>query len=262
MRRRRAFTLVELLVVIGIIALLIAILLPALKKAKEGANRVKCQSNIRQIVLSMLMYSNDQKSKMYLYSAGPGGNDSLYPLHPWPAPKDPVSGPIYLLNIKAAICPSTNHRVDNPDHLLDNAKGVDDQEGSLSPPAHGGHSYELTTFMWPNETFPDGYKTGTPQAGQTYVWKTQGNCSKNASLNMIIRDAIDSPPGPDNNWPTPATHHGTQGTCVGFLDGHATFVFAGKPLVEAFMGGHYHPGTTSGIEYKWLASGPPVWVWK
>jgi prepilin-type N-terminal cleavage/methylation domain-containing protein/prepilin-type processing-associated H-X9-DG protein len=74
---RSGFTLVELLVVIGIIALLISILLPSLNKAREQAKRVACASNVRQFCTALIMRAGDHKGKFPDVGNEDGSYDSI-----------------------------------------------------------------------------------------------------------------------------------------------------------------------------------------
>lgn len=218
-RRRRAFTLVELLVVIGIIALLLSILIPAIRKAYDRAIRIKCAANLRQIATACYLYAQDDKQGVFLYSAGPGGDDNLTTLYPK-----------YLKHLGVAVCPGTRNRVDQASHLTDNAPNPEDTAG--------GHSYEARSKISGGWTWPDGK---TFPSSPT-VWKSFSKTARGASNMILISDADESATTNDrNNWPDPSDNHGAAGFNFAFCDTHVEWAPTGRRVLECYVNGYYNP---------------------
>jgi len=84
MRNRRAFTLIELLVVIAVIAVLMAILMPALNRAREQGKRAVCLSTLKQLTLAWVLYADDNDGKIVNGAAGGYNDTNRHPNeHPW-----------------------------------------------------------------------------------------------------------------------------------------------------------------------------------
>src|SRR5581483_8213623 len=80
---RAGFTLIELLVVLAILGILIALLMPAVQKVRETANRMTCASNLRQLALACIHYENSYKSlprngSIYTQLGGYGDDDAFW----------------------------------------------------------------------------------------------------------------------------------------------------------------------------------------
>jgi prepilin-type N-terminal cleavage/methylation domain-containing protein len=120
MRRRNAFTLVELLVVIGIIAVLMSLLLPAVMKAREQALRVACMSNIRQFVMAITNYAIEHRGRYpgpHHHSRPNGINDPFTGYPPEVADLRNLLRP-YVKNAAAAFYCPANRDVFNEDRGL------------------------------------------------------------------------------------------------------------------------------------------------
>lgn len=229
-RARRAFTLLELLIVVGIIAIMISILVPAGSRLREGSRRAQCLSNLRTLSVAALAYSLDDPDGVLIYKVHGASEDDLRPLYPK-----------YLQNLNAAVCPSTDNVVNHVNHLQNNSDSARD--------ARGGHSYESRAWIWENRIWPDGRVDrpwgSVPVTSPVRSKRVRGISDPSRVLLMMDADDVQSGvAGDQNNWPDSMDNHGVHGFNVGFMDGHAEWAPRGRPLLQAFINGYYDPNWT------------------
>jgi len=259
----QGFTLIELLVVIAIIAILAAMLLPALNKAKMKAQRVYCLNNEKQMGIGSQLYGDDD-TKHALNGAANYSSDDLNWLYP-----------TYVANYKTFVCPATRNQVTNDIvNLLPNDPGP---EGSINITGvylytdrlHGstfylkslvnnaalgredmnfGTSYEVAGFFCgqngANITDCQNIRK-TQQSVITHVYCNGSQGGRYAFTGhvspsdvWIIYDADDATGGtrPNEDFPDAGDNHGIDGGNVVFADGSARWITR-KQYVGSFIKG-------------------------
>ncbi len=217
-RKSRAFTLIELLVVIAIIALLAAILFPVFAQAKEAAKKATCISNVKQMALASILYSEDYDDNvmpMMIYSTTTPGLYAYWFAQAneltWPMQVDYSKGLIgpYMKSIQVMDCMSSQQIPPLAYYNYYVAYGANG--GIMTTPTTSLPGILMSELEEPAETviFGDSVSLDT-------VWKPEGISYKLARRIYLTRGTLSM-----NGTSMPHGRHAGDNAVFGWYDGHA-----------------------------------------
>jgi prepilin-type N-terminal cleavage/methylation domain-containing protein/prepilin-type processing-associated H-X9-DG protein len=214
------FTLIEVLVTVGVLALLIALLIPSLSAARDSARKAACLSNLHQISLAIHAYANDNRNRIPF---GPSAPPSLTPANFYPVTGSPTSL-ISLLNGKPVGLGLLlrKHLTKEPRALF--CPGSDQPANADAELARVGHRQAQCSYYYRHGSATQAYDASDP-AGESAWHIRLDSLGRNRDGRPIRALAIDT------QFPAPAdfaafdvfsrTHHSRKSAGVLFSDGHA-----------------------------------------